>query len=283
MKTAYVTLAASLLAIVAAVTAIMMRSGPDEGATDDLGSLEARLSSIEAKLDTATESLVEARADAKQMRASLQGLREDAARLDRTVAELARAQATLNARRAPPPIKVGVKFHDTFEEGTCGWVVFRFGPMVIGAVAQSTEEGDAKEGRGALALSYTLKANSLPIMVRSASPINRLALWARTVDRSAEVHVGVHERDNSNYGTIIHLEPAEGWRRLEIDLATMVLDDHSHDENDRLDCHQIDGVGIADVSAFMGGLGPNVLLIDEVVGEYVEAPPAAQVEEKENF
>ncbi len=176
-----------------------------------------------------------------------------------------------------------MKFHDTFETGTDGWFVARFAPAIIGEVARTEEEGMAKEGAGALALSYTLEPGKIPLTVRMSPPINRLSLWISTLNRPADVVVGVQERDRSDYNTMLHIEPGEGWRHLDFDLAQFVLSDDSKDENDRLDFHQIRSVAVVDIAGFMGGEGENVLLIDEVKGEYRAEGPPAPAAEAERF
>jgi hypothetical protein len=175
----------------------------------------------------------------------------------------------------PPPIKPGVKFRDTFETGTDGWFVARFAPEIIGELARTDEEGRARVGRGALALSYDLRPGSVPLAVRMVpgrGDIDAFSVWIRTERRPAEVIVGVQERDDSSYQTMLHLEPADGWKHFEFDLAGFFLADDSEDENGRLDFHEIRSVSIADAAGFMGGKGENALLIDEAVGEYRRRP-----------
>jgi hypothetical protein len=190
------------------------------------------------------------------------------------------------AERPPPVIEPGVKFHDTFETGTDGWVVLKFAPLIIGEVARTEEEGRVREGKGALALSYDIEPGKVPLAVRmgpSARGINRLSLWMRTVHRPAEVVIGVQERDDSSYDTMVHLEPADGWKKLEYDLAQLTLADDSTDENGRLDFHEIQSVAVADAAGFLGGKGENVLLVDEVVGEHRAAKPGPPAKAKDQF
>ena len=216
--------------------------------------------------------------------------REGIARLSGRVAELTRAVESLaeesrrheaaaaaraQSRSAPPRpaaprprIEPGVRFHCTFETGTDGWFVARFVPAITGEVARTEKEGEAKVGRGALALSYDREPGRIPLVVRTSTSINRLSLWIRTVNLPADVVIGVGERDDSNYQTAVHIEPDEGWRRFEFDLAAFTLADDSEDENGVLDYHEIRSVAVLEVAGFMGGEGENVLLIDEVIGEY---------------
>ncbi len=227
---------------------------------------------------------VDLRAEIGRLSDGLESLSQSVEHLAASQSELVAAGKQAVAQRprtparpepAPPRIAPGVKFHDTFETGTEGWFVARFVPAIIGEVARTEEEGMAKEGRGALALSYTLEPGKAPYTVRMSGPINRLSLWIRTLNRPADVIVGVQERDDSDYNTMLHIEPDEGWRHLDFDLAQLTLGDDSTDENGRLDFHQIRSVIVADAAGFMGGEGENVLLMDEVKGEYrAEGPPA---------
>ncbi len=235
---------------------------------------------------------VDLRAEIGRLSEGLESLSESVERLAASQSELAAAGKQAAAERlrtpsrsgpAPPRIAPGVKFHDTFETGTDGWFVARFAPMIIGEVARTEEEGMAKEGVGALALSYTLEAGKIPLALRMSGPMNRLSLWIRTLNRPADVVVGVQERDRSDYNTMLHIDPDEGWRHLDFDLAHFTLSDDSRDENDRLDFHQISSVGVVDIGGFMGGEGENVLLIDEVKGEYRAEGPPAPVAEAERF
>lgn len=223
----------------------------------------------------------------------IRGLAESVDRLGAAVEHLAKAKHDAAAREAvperpvakpaPPPIEPGVKFHSTFEKGTDGWFVARFAPEIIGEVAHTTEAGHAKEGTGALALRYTLEPGKVPAVVRMATSINRLSFWVRTLERPAELVVAASEKDESSYQTMLHLEPAEGWKRLDLDLTTFTLSDDSTDENERLDIREIRSVAVLDVAAFMGGLGPNTILIDDVIGEYRAAPAGGGPRKDERF
>ncbi len=228
------------------------------------------------------------RIEITQLSKDLAELSEAVRRLATVTAERRRAggQAPPKAGPPPPVIEPGVKFHDTFETGTDGWLVLKFVPLIIGEVARTEEEGRAREGKGALALSYDLEPGKIPLVVRmspSARGINRLSLWIRTVHRPAEVVIGVQERDDSSYDTMVHLEPADGWKKLEYDLAQLTLSDDSKDENDRLDFHEIQSVAVADAAGFLGGKGENVLLIDEVIGEHRAGKSKPPAKEKNQF
>ncbi len=228
------------------------------------------------------------RIEITQLSKDLAELSEAVRRLAAVTAERPRAGETATRKAKPPPpvIAPGVKFHDTFETGTDGWLVIKFAPLIIGEVARTEEEGRVREGKGALALSYELEPGKVPLMVRmspSARGINRLSLWIKTVHRPAEVVIGVNERDDSRYDTMVHLEPADGWKKLEYDLAHFTLSDDSRDENDRLDFHEIQSVAVADAAGFLGGKGENVLLIDEVVGEHRAGKPKPPAKEKNQF
>ena len=227
---------------------------------------------------------VDPRAEIARLSESVEALSESVRRLAAAEVERLKAPAPAPVDEGPPPPRIapGVKFHDTFETGTDGWFVARFAPMIIGELTRTEEEGYAKEGEGALALSYTIEPGKIPFAVRMATGINRLSLWIRAVDRPADVLVGAQERDESSYQHMLHLEPAEGWKRLDLDLAQFVLGDDSTDENGRLDFHEIRSVSVVDASGFLGGEGDNVLLIDDVTGEYREAEPAEEGE-RERF
>jgi len=250
-------------ALVVAVVALAVRPDPTAPRDGD----EAAVQNLAEKLDAMASSQREIDARLTRVHAKLTALAESVGRLAEA-AEKTRATATRRYRAAP--ITPGVKFRDKFEKDTCGWYVVRFTPMIIGKVARTTEEGAAKEGLGALSFGYDLKPNTLPLTVRNSPPVNRLSFWVRATQRQANVYVGAHERDGSDYGTMLSLEPGDGWKHVAVDMSTFVLGDDSQDENGRLDFDQITNVAIADVSAFMGGSGPNVLLIDEVVGEYLK-------------
>jgi len=261
MKSTIPAVVVSVAALVVAVVALAVRpaaTAPREGN-------EAGVQKLEGKLDAMASSQRETDARLARVHAELTALAES---VDRLAQAAEKTRATAARRRRPAQIEPGVKFRDTFEEGTSGWFVARFTPMIIGKVSRTTEEGKAREGRGALSFSFDLKPNTLPLTVRNCPPVNRLSFWIRATHSQANVYVGAHERDDSDYGTIFSVEPGEGWKHVAVDMSTFVLGDDSQDENDRLDFDQITNVAIADVSAFMGGSGPNVLLIDEVVGEF---------------
>lgn len=235
----------------------------------------------------------------RKPRGELLGRRPETGQLSESVRALSEAVSRLAAaqsqgsgagvkeppkvRPAPPRIAPGVKFRDTFETGTHGWFVARFAPEIIGELARTEEEGRAKTGRGALALRYVLEPGKVPLVARMARGINRLSLWIRTLNRPAEIIIGVQERDESDYQTMVHIEPGEGWKHLDLDLGLFVLGDDSKDENDGLDFHEIRSVSVIDAAGFMGGRGENVLLIDEVVGEYRAGEPPPPAEKGERF
>jgi hypothetical protein len=234
-------------------------------------------------------------------RADVEGLAGSVERLGAAVERLAEAQREAAAREAsrpapssavperrgakppPQPIEPGVKFHSTFEKGTDGWFVMRFTPEIAGKVSHTTEEGHAKEGTGALALRYTTEPGKVPLVMRPTTNVNRLSFWVRTLERPAELVVAAGEKDDSSYQTMLHLEPAEGWKRFEYDLGGFVLSADSADENDRLDFGEIGSVAFLEVSGFTGGEGTNTLLFDEVVGEYREGGAPAEGEEGQRF
>jgi len=261
MKSTIPAVVVSVAALVVAVVALAVRPAATAPREGDASAVKK----LEGKLDAMASSQRETDARLARVHAELTKLTKSVDRLAEA-AEKARATAARPGQAAP--IAPGVKFRDTFEEGTSGWFVVRFTPMIIGKVSRTTEDGAAKEGLGALSLSYDLKPNTLPLTVRNSPPVNRLSFWIRATRNQAHVYVGAHERDDSDYGTIFSVEPGEGWKHVEVDMSTFVLGDDSQDENDRLDYDQITNVAIADVSAFTGGSGPNVLLIDEVVGEF---------------
>jgi hypothetical protein len=234
-------------------------------------------------------------------RADVEGLAESVERLRTAVERLAEAKRQAAAREAqsrppgatapgrrdakppPPPIEPGVKFHSTFEKGTDGWFVMRFMPEIMGKVSHTNEEGHAKEGTGALALRYTTEPEKFALVMRPTTNINRLSFWVRTLERPAELVVAEGERDESNYQTMLHLEPAEGWKRFEYDLGAFGLSADSADENDRLDFGETGSVAFLEVSGFMGATGTNTLLFDEVVGEYREGGAPAEGEGGQQF
>ena len=261
MKSTIPAILVSVAALVVAVVALAVRPAATVPRDGDASAVKK----LEGMIDAMASSQREADARLARVHAELTALTES---VDRLTQVTEKARATAAPRRRPAQIEPGVKFRDTFEDGTSGWFVVRFTPMIIGKVSRTTEEGKAKEGRGALSFSFDLKPNTLPLTVRNSPPVNRLSFWIRATQRQANVYVGAHERDDSDYGTIFSVEPGEGWKHVEVDMSTFVLGDDSQDENGRLDFDQITNVAIADVSAFMGGSGPNVLLIDEVVGEY---------------
>lgn len=229
--------------------------------------IAGRLDAMDAKLDKVSTRIDEIRDRHRELSRQTMALRE---------------AARGPARRKPAPIAPGVKFHDTFEENTNGWFVMRFAPQITGQVTRTDAEGQVKEGKGALALSYTIAPEKLPIAVRMARNINSLSLWVRAFRRPVELYVGASEKDDSSYGKLTHLDPKQGWQQLTFDFDTFTLGDDSEDENDVLDIDQIRSISVCDLAAFMGGSGANVLLIDEVVGEY-RKPQPAEGGKKEEF
>lgn len=235
-----ITASVGLSALVAAVIALCLRSGPG--------------ADFEARLD--------------KLAVETRKLRTELRELDSRVNELRAASLPAGRAKLPAP---GVLFHDTFEESIEGWFAPRFGRMEPGEISHTTEEGAAKRGKGALAFKYELGRRNLPLLVRWGAEmrgLNRLTLWARTMSTPAELAIGVQERDESRYNTVVRLEPGEGWRRLECDVEKFEPDGYSMDENGRLDPEQIDSVYLLDTAGFRGQTGRNTLLIDEVRGEY---------------
>jgi outer membrane murein-binding lipoprotein Lpp len=263
MKPTVLAVLVSFAALVVAVVALGFRPA----ATAPRDGCEAGLQKLEGKLDSVASSLRDTDARLTRLHADLTALAEA---VDRPDQDPGKARSTATRRGRAARIPQGVMFHDTFEKDTCGWFVVPFAPLIIGKVARTTEEGSAREGRGALSLSYTLKPNTLAMAYRTCIPVNRLSFWIRATQRPADLYVGAHERDDSDYGTTVRVEPDEGWKHMAVDLGTLALGDDSQDENARLDFDQISGVFMGDISAFQGGVGPNVLLIDEVIGEYHE-------------
>ena len=127
----------------------------------------------------------------------------------------------------------------------------------------------AHSGRSSLALTYSLKPAHIPVMICPARDINHLSLWVRTLKRAAEVVVAVQESgDESRYQHWVHIEPTDGWKHLDLDLATLNLADDSKDENGRLDFDQIANIAILDIGGILLQSGDNTLLIDDLVGEF---------------
>jgi len=58
------------------------------------------------------------------------------------------------------------------------------------------------------------------------------------------------EKDESNYMRFAHVE-AGRWHALDLDLAAFALDEHSTDENGRLDPDQIQAIGVVDPAGFL--------------------------------
>ncbi|MHC4251765.1 MAG: hypothetical protein ACYS9X_21810, partial [Planctomycetota bacterium] len=177
------------------------------------------------------------------------------------------------AAAAGAKIAPGVKFRHGFETGTEGWSVLRFAPNVTGDVRRVTKMGMSRAGRGALALSYKLEFGKMPVAACNVKDVNHMSLWMRAMDRPAQLVFAANEKDGSSYNTMVRVEPREGWRRLDFDLDTFKLANDSTDENAVLDFDQIDVFAFVDVGAFLGGDGDNVILIDEVVGEFRAAAP----------
>ena len=181
-------------------------------------------------------------------------------------------------RPAPPPPE-GVRLRDGFENGTDGWFIARFGENVIGELRRSE---DAKEGKGALELSYELEEGKVPVAARVTPRLrwtDRIGFWVKTTEQPCELLVGVSEKDDSSYQTSFHIEVGEGWKKLSVSLADLMLGDDSVDENGRLDAAQIQSAYIIDAGGFFGRKGENRLLIDEFVCERVAEAPAARAEE----
>ena len=274
MKVGITALALAGLALVLAIASLILIPGPatppaaaDPDSAAALEDLTQRINALEKSFKGASARIAGAQERIDELDAAVI---EAHARADRA----ARAAAGVRPRVV---IRPGVKIHDKFETNTGIWQIFRITEQVVGTVSHVTDQGRAKVGRGALALKYVLAENTFPLLVRMASRINRLSLWIRTLNQPAEVYIGAHERDDSNYGTLIHIEPGEGWKHLELDLSEFVLDEDSIDENGRLDFDQIDGISIVDVGGFMGTRGENTLLVDEVIGEYRPGEDAAEV------
>ena len=170
---------------------------------------------------------------------------------------------------ATPRIAPGVKLRQTFETNTAGWQVIKFAPQVIGTVTRASAPGMAHSGKTSLALQYSLQPLTIPVMVCPARNINHLSLWAKTLNRPAELVVAVQEGgDDSRYQSWLHLEPKDGWKHIDLDLATLNLADDSKDENGHLDFDQISNMLIIDIGGILLQSGDNTLLIDDVVGEF---------------
>ena len=152
----------------------------------------------------------------------------------------------------------------------------RFSPAIVGKVKTVRKTGDPRGGK-ALALSSTFDAGKMSVVMRNARDINRLTLSIRAMMRPADILIVVNEEDGSSYNSVHHLEPRDGWKKLDLDLALFNLGGDSWDENGTLDPHQIRNVAILDPGGVVGQRGDNVILIDDVVGEYrpsAKPPPS---------
>jgi hypothetical protein len=172
------------------------------------------------------------------------------------------------AAAAGAKIAAGIKFRHGFETGTDGWSVVRFAPNIIGDLRRVTKPGMSRVGRGALALSYKLEFGKMPVAACNVKDVNHVSIWIRAMDRPAQLIFAANEKDGSSYNTMVRVEPREGWRQLDFDLDTFKLANDSKDENAALDFDQIDVFALVDIGALLGGAGDNVILIDEVVGEF---------------
>jgi hypothetical protein len=265
-----------LLALVVATVALALLAAPRTDETRDASSAEARHAALLERIDALSDAVAGVAEGSSRTATALDELKRKATALEGLVADLAKAQQ-------PPEIEPGVKFHDTFEKGTDGWMVLRFLPMVIGDLTRTMDEGRAKEGQGALSLTYVLEQNKMPLIARGANNISYLSLWIRTLERPAEIYIGVTEFDESRYGTMVHLEVKDGWQRLSYPLANLQLAEDSRDENGRLDFDRLKGISITDIGGFMGNTGSNTLLVDEVVGEYRAKDAVRPDERREAF
>jgi hypothetical protein len=82
---------------------------------------------------------------------------------------------------------------------------------------------------------------------------------------STQLLVSLEELDKSRYQTLLQVQGGGPWLTHILDLSQFSLGDDSTDENGQLDPDQLAMLTFADVSALLGGGGPNTLWLDELI------------------
>ena len=164
---------------------------------------------------------------------------------------------------------------DSFENGLVRWspfgLQFDAGLKLAFFDGAAVTEAAAPAGGGKRCLkwSYSRQQGRVTAVLRDvgALPLREaktLHLWTRT-EKDGTYLLALEEKDGSRYQTMVTLKAGDGWRELEYFLSNFALADESQDENGKLDPDQVKQVGVADLSALLGGaVGENVLRLDEV-------------------
>lgn len=162
------------------------------------------------------------------------------------------------------PEKV-VKAFD-FEAGVDGWITLD--PAATVEVA--TGAGQAKEGKGALAFTYTPTKGAFSVVGRQELQIAgaRSMSFSIKTSQAAILIVTLKEKDESRYQTNFY-SPGGTWASVSLDFSELTLTEDTTDENHQLDVDQVDGFGILDMEVVraQGTDNPgkrSTLYLDEV-------------------
>ncbi len=168
-----------------------------------------------------------------------------------------------------------------FEQGVQGWLSLDKQAELV----QEQDGGHVHEGAASLRFSFGARAaqpGELPgimgVPVQGLTGARCLHLAVQT-SVAGPVVLALRETDESNYLLFAYLT-ADAWHVLDFPLTEFRLDEHSQDENGRLDPEQVNFIGLADPGVFpaQGNLPffyarPNqrTLWVDEV--ELLEGEP----------
>jgi hypothetical protein len=121
--------------LASALVALTLFAGQRDGPSrDDMVALGDRIGVLAKRLDAMASTLEAMASQVDRMRSEVQRLSE------RVRALREKGSAAAPSRRAAARIAPGVKFRDTFEQGTDGWFIVRFAPEIIGKIARTTQK-----------------------------------------------------------------------------------------------------------------------------------------------
>lgn len=178
-----------------------------------------------------------------------------------------------------------------FEDGLDGWTSL---DPACGLQATYAPE-EVKSGTGALKFVYTPQAGALQAVHISGLTVigaQSLRFWLRTT-ASTTVAVSVSEHDGSNYMAMFH-SPASTWQSVALPLGDFILDEHSTDENGRLDDDQIGSIALLDLATFVAsnpdaarlfgsGTGERTLWLDDFVISSDAVPQRTRKRSRANY
>ena len=148
------------------------------------------------------------------------------------------------------------------------------------AFGQAPSKAGLSTNQGTLQVEFNIAANTAATAIRGLidlpAPANGVTLTLQAHDRTLNLLIGVNEADKSWYHTFLRLDPDSGARTYTIDFSWLRLNQDSEDENNHLDLEQVSELTIADLSGFIGPVGPGTLEIHNLSFWQGNAEPQTQ-------